>query len=77
LSIASPVVTASSNGAPVTGAPSIRFSVSMVASTACGVNASCGRCTGISAANRGSVYSRLKNSNRTGDCTSASWRSVT
>ena len=54
LSIASPVVTASAGGCPVAG-PRSAFTVRSVASTACGVSASCGRCTGTIPAYRGSA----------------------
>ena len=54
LSIASPVVTASAGAIPVAG-PRSAFTVRSVASTACGVSASCGRCTGTSPAYRGSA----------------------
>ena len=54
LSIASPVVTASAGGRPVAG-PRSAFTVRTVASTACGVRASCGRWTGTTPAYRGSA----------------------
>jgi hypothetical protein len=75
LSMASPVVTASAGGAPVAG-PCRALTVRSVASTACTVSASCGRCTGMMSAYLGSAKCRLRNSNRVGDWTSASWRSV-
>src|SRR5487761_1232753 len=76
LSIASPVVTTRCGDAPVAG-PRTALSVRTVASTAREVSASCGRCTGTICAYRGSANRRLRNSNRVGDWTSASCRSVT
>jgi hypothetical protein len=54
LSIASPVVIASSGAAPVTG-PRTALRVRSVASTAWAVSASCGRCTGTISAYLGSA----------------------
>ena len=70
-----PVVTASCSGSPVAG-PRTAPSVRMVASTACTVSASWGRCTGTISAYLGSAKRALRNSNRAGDWTSASCRSV-
>ena len=49
-----PVVTTSAGGWPVAG-PRTALTVRRVASTACGVIASCGRCTGTRPAYRGSA----------------------
>jgi hypothetical protein len=64
------VVTASCNGSPVAG-PRTLPRVRMVASTACTVRASWGRCTGTISAYLGSAKRTLRNSNRAGESTSA------
>src|SRR6266571_4821236 len=61
---------------PLTGAASIAFIARTIAAIAWELSASCGRCIVSSSRNRASPAKRFKNSNRAGDSTSVTCRSV-